>query len=120
LCGLSNDYFTAAKERIRIESMVKKRLGTSDLEITPMGVGAWAMGGGGWQFSWGPQDDAESIAAIHTALDAGVNWIDTAAIYGLGIPKKWWRARWRAAPTSHTSSRNANGCGTRKGRSPGA
>ena len=84
MCGLSNDYFTAAKERIRIESMVKKRLGTSDLEITPMGVGAWAMGGGGWQFSWGPQDDAESIAAIHAALDAGVNWIDTAAIYGLG------------------------------------
>jgi len=49
-----------------------------------MGVGAWAMGGGGWKFSWGPQDDAESIAAIHTALDAGVNWIDTAAVYGLG------------------------------------
>ncbi|HEY1217754.1 MAG TPA: aldo/keto reductase [Bryobacteraceae bacterium] len=64
--------------------MVKKRLGTSDLEITPVGVGAWAMGGGGWKFSWGPQDDAESIAAIHAALDAGVNWIDTAAIYGLG------------------------------------
>jgi aryl-alcohol dehydrogenase-like predicted oxidoreductase len=64
--------------------MVKKQLGTSDLEITPIGVGAWAMGGGGWKFSWGPQDDAESIAAIHTALDAGVNWIDTAAVYGLG------------------------------------
>lgn len=54
------------------------------MEITPMGVGAWAMGGGGWKFSWGPQDDAESVAAIHTALDAGVNWIDTAAVYGLG------------------------------------
>jgi len=64
--------------------MVKKRLGISDLEITPIGVGAWAMGGGGWKFSWGPQDDAESIAAIHTALDGGVNWIDTAAVYGLG------------------------------------
>jgi len=64
--------------------MEKKRLGTSDLKITPMGVGAWAMGGGGWQFSWGPQDDAESIAAIHAALDRGVNWIDTAAVYGLG------------------------------------
>jgi aryl-alcohol dehydrogenase-like predicted oxidoreductase len=64
--------------------MEKKRLGTSDMEITPMGVGAWAMGGGGWKFSWGPQDDAESIAAIHAALDAGVNWIDTAAVYGLG------------------------------------
>ena len=54
------------------------------MEITPIGVGAWAMGGGGWKFSWGPQDDTESIAAIHTALDAGVNWIDTAAVYGLG------------------------------------
>lgn len=49
-----------------------------------MGVGAWAMGGAGWQFSWGEQDDADSIAAIRAALDAGVNWIDTAAVYGLG------------------------------------
>ena len=64
--------------------MQKRRLGNSDLEITPIGVGAWAMGGGGWQFAWGPQDDAESIAAIHKALDIGVNWIDTAAVYGLG------------------------------------
>ena len=64
--------------------MQKRRLGASDLEITPLGVGAWAMGGGGWQFAWGPQDDAESIGAIHRALDAGINWIDTAAIYGLG------------------------------------
>ncbi len=54
------------------------------MELTPVGVGAWAMGGGGWAFSWGPQDDDESIAAIHTALDHGVNWIDTAAVYGLG------------------------------------
>jgi aryl-alcohol dehydrogenase-like predicted oxidoreductase len=59
-------------------------LGASDLEITPIGVGAWAMGGSGWQFGWGAQDDDESIAAIHAALDQGVNWIDTAAIYGLG------------------------------------
>lgn len=64
--------------------MEKKRLGNSDMELTPIGVGAWAMGGGGWAFAWGPQDDAQSIAAIHTALDGGVNWIDTAAIYGLG------------------------------------
>ena len=49
-----------------------------------MGVGAWAMGGGGWRFAWGPQDDSESIAAIRAALDRGVNWIDTAAVYGLG------------------------------------
>src|ERR1700729_4330512 len=65
-------------------NMQTKRLGNSDLEITPIGIGAWAMGGGGWAFAWGPQDDDESIAAIHTALDAGVNWIDTAAVYGLG------------------------------------
>jgi aryl-alcohol dehydrogenase-like predicted oxidoreductase len=64
--------------------MEKKRLGNSDIEITRMGVGAWAMGGGGWAFAWGPQDDRQSIAAIHAALDRGVNWIDTAAVYGLG------------------------------------
>jgi len=54
------------------------------MDITPIGVGAWAMGGGGWAFAWGAQDDAQSIAAIRTALDGGVNWIDTAAVYGLG------------------------------------
>jgi aryl-alcohol dehydrogenase-like predicted oxidoreductase len=59
-------------------------LGNSDLKLTPIGFGAWAIGGGNWEFSWGPQDDAESIAAIHRALDLGINWIDTAAIYGLG------------------------------------
>ena len=64
--------------------MEKKRLGNSDMEITPIGVGAWAMGGGGWAFAWGPQDDRQSIAAIHAALDRGLNWIDTAAVYGLG------------------------------------
>ncbi len=67
-----------------LREMQRKRLGNSDMELTPIGVGAWAMGGGGWAFGWGPQDDAESIAAIHTALDHGVNWIDTAAVYGLG------------------------------------
>jgi aryl-alcohol dehydrogenase-like predicted oxidoreductase len=64
--------------------MTKKKLGNSDLEITSIGVGAWAMGGGGWAFSWGPQDDNESIAAIRAAFEKGVNWIDTAAVYGLG------------------------------------
>jgi aryl-alcohol dehydrogenase-like predicted oxidoreductase len=64
--------------------MHKKRLGNSDMELTPIGVGAWAMGGGGWAFAWGPQDDNESISAIHAALDRGVNWIDTAPVYGLG------------------------------------
>jgi aryl-alcohol dehydrogenase-like predicted oxidoreductase len=64
--------------------MQTKQLGNSDMHITPMGIGAWAMGGGGWAFAWGPQDDGESVAAIHAALDAGINWIDTAAVYGLG------------------------------------
>lgn len=59
-------------------------LGSSDLQITPIGYGAWAIGGGSWEFGWGPQDDQDSIAAIHRALDLGINWIDTAAIYGLG------------------------------------
>jgi aryl-alcohol dehydrogenase-like predicted oxidoreductase len=64
--------------------MHTQQLGNSDLHITPIGIGAWAMGGGDWAFSWGPQGDDQSIAAIHAALDAGVNWIDTAAVYGLG------------------------------------
>jgi aryl-alcohol dehydrogenase-like predicted oxidoreductase len=64
--------------------MTLRTLGQSDLKITPLGIGAWAMGGGDWKFAWGPQDDAESVAAIHAALDRGMNWIDTAAVYGLG------------------------------------
>lgn len=64
--------------------MEKKTLGNSDLQLTPIGFGAWAIGGGDWAFSWGPQDDDDSIAAIHKALDSGINWIDTAAVYGLG------------------------------------
>ena len=62
----------------------RRRLGSRGPEITPVGFGAWAIGGGDWAFGWGPQDDADSIAAIHAALDAGVSWIDTAAAYGLG------------------------------------
>jgi aryl-alcohol dehydrogenase-like predicted oxidoreductase len=64
--------------------MKYRTLGNSDLAITSIGFGAWAIGGGDWEFGWGPQDDKQSIAAIHRALDLGVNWIDTAAIYGLG------------------------------------
>src|SRR5215471_2848311 len=64
--------------------MQTNQLGNSDLQITPLGIGAWAMGGSGWQFSWSDQDDNDSITAIHAALDAGVKWIDTAAVYGLG------------------------------------
>lgn len=59
-------------------------LGTSGLEITTVGFGAWAIGGGGWAFGWGPQDDAESLATMRHAIELGVNWIDTAAVYGLG------------------------------------
>ena len=64
--------------------MQTRKLGNSDLHITPVGYGAWAVGGSGWQFAWGSQDDDDSIAAIHRALELGVNWIDTAAVYGLG------------------------------------
>ncbi|HEY1648488.1 MAG TPA: aldo/keto reductase [Terracidiphilus sp.] len=61
-----------------------RTLGNSDLHLTPIGFGAWAIGGGGWQYAWGAQDDNDSIAAIRRALDLGINWIDTAAVYGLG------------------------------------
>jgi len=64
--------------------MQTRQLGKSDLQITPLGVGAWAIGGGGMPFAWGPQDDGDSIGAIQAALDHGINWIDTAPIYGLG------------------------------------
>ena len=65
-------------------SLSLRTLGNSDLELTPIGLGTWAIGGGDWSNAWGPQDDADSIAAIHRAVDLGVNWIDTAAVYGLG------------------------------------
>jgi aryl-alcohol dehydrogenase-like predicted oxidoreductase len=65
-------------------ALEKRRLGTTDLEITTVGFGAWAIGGGGWAYGWGPQDDQRSIAAIRHAVERGVNWVDTAAIYGLG------------------------------------
>jgi aryl-alcohol dehydrogenase-like predicted oxidoreductase len=65
-------------------SFTTRQLGNSDLHITPIGYGAWAIGGGNWEFAWGSQDDDESVQTIERALDAGINWIDTAAIYGLG------------------------------------
>src|ERR1700747_620945 len=64
--------------------MNTKRLGNSDLMITPIGFGAWAIGGSGWEVGLGGQNDRDSMAAIREALDNGVNWIDTAAVYGLG------------------------------------
>ena len=64
--------------------MQKKQFGKTGMQITPVGLGAWAIGGGHWEAGWGPQDDQESIATIRRALDLGINWIDTAAVYGLG------------------------------------
>ncbi|MCD6248325.1 MAG: aldo/keto reductase [Hadesarchaea archaeon] len=64
--------------------MKKRKLGWTDLELTTIGLGTWAIGGGGWEWGWGPQDDEESIATIRRALELGVNWIDTAPIYGFG------------------------------------
>jgi aryl-alcohol dehydrogenase-like predicted oxidoreductase len=75
-----DDQKEIAMEKTRLTT---KQLGTTGLDITRVGLGAWAIGGG-WEFGWGPQDDEVSIAAIHRALDLGVNWIDTAAAYGFG------------------------------------
>src|SRR5712671_2696603 len=81
--------------------MKTKQLGNSDLFITPVGFGSWAIGGARWQFAWGKQNDVDSVAAIHRALELGVNWIDTAAVYGSGhseevmtrAPAAWPRSR---------------------------
>jgi aryl-alcohol dehydrogenase-like predicted oxidoreductase len=62
----------------------KKRLGNSDMDLSPIGIGAWAMGGEGWPFAWGPQDDRDSLDAIDAAVDCGMNWIDVSPVYGLG------------------------------------
>lgn len=70
--------------KLKNTDMITKQLGNTDLFITRVGFGAWAIGGSGWEFGWGEQDDKESIAAIHRALELGVNWIDTAAVYGMG------------------------------------
>nr|WP_246046543.1 aldo/keto reductase [Thermosporothrix hazakensis] len=64
--------------------MQTRRFGRTEMQITPIGLGAWAIGGGNWSSGWGPQDDKASIETIQRALDLGINWIDTAAVYGLG------------------------------------
>lgn len=64
--------------------MQKRKLGWTGLELSIVGFGTWASGGDGWKFSWGPQDDNQTIQAIHKAVDMGINWIDTAPVYGLG------------------------------------
>jgi aryl-alcohol dehydrogenase-like predicted oxidoreductase len=100
-----------------LNQMKTKQLGNSDLFITPVGYGSWAIGGAGWQFAWGKQNDDDSIAAIHRALELGVNWIDTAAVYGLGTPKRLWLARWRAGRgRGLMCSPNADSAGTRKAK----
>src|SRR5690242_3480038 len=75
---------SGSSEVTRSMSIPTRPLGSSGLQITTVGFGAWAAGGGGWAFGWGPQDDEASIAAMRRAIELGVNWIDTAAVYGLG------------------------------------
>jgi aryl-alcohol dehydrogenase-like predicted oxidoreductase len=96
--------------------MQTRKLGNSDLHITPIGYGAWAIGGSGWQFGWGSQDDNDSIAAIPRSLELGVNWIDTAAVYGLGYSEEVVdRALSRAgAVRDPTLLPRAAGAGTRR------
>ncbi len=76
-----------------------KQLGNSDMELTRIGFGAWAIGGGDWAFAWGPQDDADSVDAILKAIDLGINWIDTAAVYGLGHSEEVVARALASAPT---------------------
>ncbi|HEY5351717.1 MAG TPA: aldo/keto reductase, partial [Streptosporangiaceae bacterium] len=66
------------------ETLTKVPFGQTDMSITRAGFGAWAIGGGGWAFAWGDQEDGDSVAAIRHAVESGVNWVDTAAVYGLG------------------------------------
>lgn len=79
-------------------ALPKRRLGRTDMAITPVGFGAWAIGGPGWAAAWGPQDDKQSIAAIRHAVERGINWIDTAAIYGLGHSEEIVRAALEGMP----------------------
>ncbi len=80
--GIANG--SAATSAAKGARLPTRRLGSSELEITTVGFGAWAIGGGGWAFAWGPQNDDASLAAMRHAIERGINWIDTAAVYGLG------------------------------------
>src|SRR3977135_4228490 len=82
--GNANALLASEKEVLKEIEMQTRKLGNSDLHINPVGYGAWAFGGSGWQFAWGSQDDNDSIAAIHRSLELGFTWIATAAVYGLG------------------------------------
>jgi aryl-alcohol dehydrogenase-like predicted oxidoreductase len=81
--SLSQKNLTILATKI-LKNMETKQFGNTDMKISRIGFGAWAIGGGNWAFGWGPQDDGEAIAAIHRAVENGMNWIDTAAVYGLG------------------------------------
>ena len=83
-----------------MKALIKRPLGTSGLRITQVGFGAWAVGGGGWTYGWGSQDDANSIAAIRHAIARGINWVDTAAIYGLGHSEEVVRRALRDIPAA--------------------
>jgi len=93
--------------------MQTRKLGYSDLHLTTVGLGTWAIGGGGWAYGWGPQDDSESIAAIRRALDLGINWIDTAAVYGLGHSEE---IVGQAIPSTGSGRRPSTDSGHRAGR----
>src|SRR5437660_10708769 len=84
MCAVRSSLKLKPKHRGEIMTLPTRPLGTSGLEITRVGFGAWAIGGGGWAFSWGPPDDGASLAAMRHALELGVYSIDTAALYGLG------------------------------------
>src|SRR3984957_5164613 len=81
-------------------SLLKRPLGSSGVEITTVGFGAWAIGGGGWRYGWGAQDDNDSIATMRHAVELGVNWIDTAAVYGLGHSEEMVGRLLRELPSS--------------------
>jgi aryl-alcohol dehydrogenase-like predicted oxidoreductase len=70
--------------------MQKRPLGKTELQLTPIGIGTWAIGGGDWSFGWGDQDEQEAIAGIQKGVELGVNWIDTAAVYEMGPVRFWW------------------------------
>src|SRR6266850_8286509 len=82
--ALGHEVREASRRRSLIMTLPTHPLGRSGLHISRLGFGSWAVGGGGWSFGWGPQDDADSLATIRHALELGINWIDTAAVYGLG------------------------------------
>ena len=94
-------------------SLDTRLLGYTGEQLTGVGLGTWAIGGGDWQYGWGRQDDRDSIAAIRRALDVGINWIDTARIYGLGHSEKHrGRRPLQAAGTRSFWPRNADASGT--------